>query len=88
MWNEGGSSKNDFPRVVALVRSQIKLALRNESTRPWHEMEQDFGEVEYRAVRSRQMKELEEEDDLLSKVPIRFSISSSLPLSIINVSID
>ncbi|KAI0032657.1 ELMO/CED-12 family-domain-containing protein [Vararia minispora EC-137] len=71
MWNESSAGRADFSRIVALVRSQVKIALRQESIRPWHEMEQDFGEVEYRAVRDRQMKELVEEDDLLSKVPIR-----------------
>jgi engulfment/cell motility protein 1 len=50
---------------------RVKVALRNESARNWHEVEHDFLEVEYRAVRDRQMKELELEDDLLSKVPVR-----------------
>ena len=35
-------------------------------------LEQDFLECEYRAVRDRQMQELEAEDDLLSKVPVRY----------------
>lgn len=47
------------------------MALRSENVRPWHEVEHDFIECEYRAVRDRQMKELEIEDDLLSKVPVR-----------------
>lgn len=51
---------------------RVKVALRNESTRPWHEVEYDFNESEYREVRDRQMKELEMEDDLLSKVPVRY----------------
>ncbi|TFY79819.1 hypothetical protein EWM64_g4192 [Hericium alpestre] len=71
MWNESGASLGDFTRVVALVRSQVKVALRDESSREWHEVEQNFVECEYRAVRDRQMKELEAEDDLLSKVPVR-----------------
>ncbi|KAI0316748.1 ELMO/CED-12 family-domain-containing protein [Amylostereum chailletii] len=71
MWNESGAAIGDFTRVVALVRSQVIVALQDESTRPWHEMESHFVNVEYRAVRDRQMKELEEEDDLLSKIPIR-----------------
>ena len=50
---------------------RIKVALRDENIRPWHEVEHDFLESEYRAVRDRQMKELENEDDLLSKVPVR-----------------
>ncbi|KAG6812771.1 hypothetical protein H0H92_000541 [Tricholoma furcatifolium] len=71
MWTESGAATGDFTRVVALVRSQIKVALRSENVRAWHEVEHDFNELEYRAVRDRQMKELELEDDLLSKVPVR-----------------
>jgi engulfment/cell motility protein 1 len=71
MWSESGAATGDFTRVVALVRSQVKVALRRENVRPWHEVEHDFIECEYRAVRDRQMKELELEDDLLSKVPVR-----------------
>ena len=50
---------------------RIKVALRSENVRPWHEVELDFNE-EYRIVRDRQMRELELEDDLLSKVPVRW----------------
>ncbi|KAL5492185.1 hypothetical protein ACEPAI_3632 [Sanghuangporus weigelae] len=71
MWNESGAGVDDFARVVALARSQVKVALRDESVRAWHEAENDFLECEYRAVRDRQMKELENEDDLVSKVPVR-----------------
>jgi len=58
-------------RVAALVRSQVKVALRHESSRPWHEVPPFFLESEYRDVRDRQMKELELEDDLLSKISVR-----------------
>lgn len=71
MWNESGATRGDFPRVAALVRSQVKVALRKENVRAWHEVEADFNEVEYRAVRDRQMRELEKEDDVMSKVPVR-----------------
>ncbi|KXN92416.1 Engulfment and cell motility protein 1 [Leucoagaricus sp. SymC.cos] len=71
MWSESGAALGDFQRVVDLVRSQVKVALRSESVRPWHEVEHEFNESEYRAVRDRQMKELELEDDLLNKVPVR-----------------
>ena len=50
---------------------RVKVALKRENIRPWHEVEQEFLECEYRAVRDRQMKELEMEDDIMSKVPIR-----------------
>ncbi|KAF9454260.1 hypothetical protein P691DRAFT_809803 [Macrolepiota fuliginosa MF-IS2] len=71
MWSESGAATGDFQRVVDLVRTQVKVALRSESVRPWHEVEHEFNESEYRAVRDRQMKELELEDDLLNKVPVR-----------------
>ncbi|KAI0343291.1 hypothetical protein BDW22DRAFT_1264593 [Trametopsis cervina] len=71
MWNESGATRGDFSRVAALVRSQVKVALRKENVRAWHEVEADFGDVEYRAVRDRQMRELEKEDDVMSKVPVR-----------------
>ena len=51
--------------------------MKRENIRPWHEVEQEFLECEYRAVRDRQMKELEMEDDIMSKVPIRYVLSSS-----------
>ncbi|KAG6331407.1 hypothetical protein ID866_7685 [Astraeus odoratus] len=71
MWNESGSAVDDFSRIVALTRSQIKVVLQQENLKPWHEVEHEFLECEYRAVRDRQMQELEAEDDLLSKVPVR-----------------
>ncbi|KAG8220969.1 ELMO/CED-12 family-domain-containing protein [Butyriboletus roseoflavus] len=71
MWSESGSARGDFGRVTALTRSQVKVALQRENAKPWHVLEQDFLEYEYRAVRDRQMQELEAEDDLLSKVPVR-----------------
>ena len=50
------------------------MALRHESTRPWHEVPGFFLDSEYRDVRDRQMKELELQDDLLQKVPIRYAL--------------
>ena len=57
--------------------SRVKIALRRENERPWHEVEHDFLESEYRAVRDRQMRELELEDDLLNKVPVRYAAKCS-----------
>lgn len=54
-----------------LVR-RIKVALQSESTKQWHEVEHDFLGCEYRTVRDRQMLELEAEDELLNKVPVRY----------------
>ncbi|KIO34104.1 hypothetical protein M407DRAFT_223702 [Tulasnella calospora MUT 4182] len=70
IWDEIGAAASDFSRVAALAQSQINYALRDE-TRPWHEVEHDFSESEYRVVRERQMRELEQQDDLLNKPPVR-----------------
>ncbi|KAJ2934854.1 hypothetical protein H1R20_g2277, partial [Candolleomyces eurysporus] len=70
MWGESGAVLADFSRISALVRSQIKVALRIENVRAWQDVEADFN-CEYQLVRDRQMQELEREDDLLSKVPVR-----------------
>jgi hypothetical protein len=72
-----GASKSTTPllQLAIIVHSfRVKIALQSETDRPWHEVEQEFLESEYRAVRDRQMKELELEDDLLNKVPVRLSI--------------
>ncbi|EUC59803.1 engulfment and cell motility-like protein [Rhizoctonia solani AG-3 Rhs1AP] len=71
IWSESSAGADDFARVAALVQSQIKVALREENTRSWHEMESDFVNSEYRDIRERQMKELELTDDLLNKPPVR-----------------
>jgi len=49
----------------------VKLALRNEADRAWHEVEKAFHESDYRAVRDRQMKELEKDDEIVSRAPVR-----------------
>lgn len=72
----GASTSSHHPKslttlhVYSLAR-RVKVALRQEHLRQWHEVVQDFSDCEYRGVRDRQMKELEEEDDLLSKIPVR-----------------
>ncbi|PWY97012.1 hypothetical protein BCV70DRAFT_203236 [Testicularia cyperi] len=71
MWNESGAATSDFPRVSALVRSQVGEALRNEHTKAWFDLERDFLDSEYRDVRDRQMKELEVDQDYNSKASIR-----------------
>jgi engulfment/cell motility protein 1 len=52
---------------------RIKVALANESSRPWHEVENSFLEMQYREVRDRQLRELELRDELLSKPPVRYA---------------
>jgi engulfment and cell motility protein 1 len=68
------STASLFQLTLIVHSIRVKIALQSETDRPWHEVEQEFLESEYRAVRDRQMKELELEDDLLNKVPVRLSI--------------
>ncbi|CAJ0870506.1 13165_t:CDS:2 [Entrophospora sp. SA101] len=71
LWNEMEATSDDFPKVSALVRSQLKFALKDEVTKQLYEFEKDMLEVEYKVIRDRQLKELELGDDLLSKTPVR-----------------
>ncbi|GAC94933.1 hypothetical protein PHSY_002506 [Pseudozyma hubeiensis SY62] len=73
MWNESGAAATDFPRVSALVRSQVSevLGKQEETSRTWLELESAFLHSEYRTVRDRQMKELEVDQDYNSKASIR-----------------
>ena len=57
--------------LTSIPHLRVKVALKRENIRPWHEVEQEFLECEYRAVRDRQMQELEMEDDIMSKIPVR-----------------
>ncbi len=73
MWNESGAAASDFPRVSALVRSQVEEALgkQEETSRTWADVENAFLHSEYRTVRDRQMKELEMDEDYNAKASIR-----------------
>ncbi|SPO30783.1 related to Engulfment and cell motility gene 1 protein [Ustilago trichophora] len=73
MWNESGAAASDFPRVSALVRSQVNEALgkQEETSRTWFDLEDAFLHSEYRTVRDRQMKELEMDEDYNAKSSIR-----------------
>ncbi|PWN21975.1 hypothetical protein BCV69DRAFT_298172 [Microstroma glucosiphilum] len=64
IWAESGAATVDFERVSALVQSQVKVTLVDEATKSWLDIEKSFVESEYSAVRDRQMRELELEDDL------------------------
>lgn len=63
MWTDSGAAAADFDRVAALVRSQVKASLVDESSRSWLDVEKSFLESEYSVVRDRQMREMELEDD-------------------------
>lgn len=78
MWNDcGASSPDDFPRVAAMVRSQVKEIFSNDSIDDaalvsWHDVEAAFLESDYRAIRARQMRELHDvDDDWASRASVR-----------------
>ncbi|ORY00434.1 hypothetical protein K493DRAFT_103700 [Basidiobolus meristosporus CBS 931.73] len=71
MWTEMKATITDFAKVSALVRSQIFFTLRDEPKIYLYQFEQSMLEVPYHVVRERQLKELEQEDDLLSKLAVR-----------------
>jgi engulfment/cell motility protein 1 len=82
MYAESGATLADFARVSTLTTSQVRLilgkgALDYQSTesdanpKTFFALKQEFEQAGYEQVRDRQMKEMEIEDDLMSKLPVR-----------------
>ncbi|KAK9760133.1 hypothetical protein K7432_016151, partial [Basidiobolus ranarum] len=71
MWTEMKATFTDFAKVSALIRSQIFFTLKDEPQIYLYQFEQSMLEVPYHVVRERQLKELEQEDDFLSKLAVR-----------------
>ena len=74
MWNDSAATIDDFARVSLVVRSQVELVLKDEERvfAKAGEVERGFGgDVAYRAIRQRMLRELEEKDDLETKTPIK-----------------
>lgn len=86
MYAESGATLADFARVSTLTTSQVRLslgagALDYQSTqqqegvpKSFFALKQEFEQARYEEVRDRQMKELEIEDDLMSKLPVRYVV--------------
>ncbi|RUS14854.1 hypothetical protein BC937DRAFT_93229, partial [Endogone sp. FLAS-F59071] len=66
-----GAAAADFPKVSALVRSQIKHALRADGGKNMFEFERAMLQTPYQVIRDRRLKELEWADDLLGRDPIK-----------------
>lgn len=74
MWNDSAATVDDFARVSLVVQSQVELVLKDEERvfARAGEVERGFGgDVAYKAIRERMLRELEDKDDLMTKVPIR-----------------
>ncbi|RUP13799.1 ELMO/CED-12 family-domain-containing protein [Jimgerdemannia flammicorona] len=71
LFQEMEATTTDFPKVSALVRSQIKHALRGDGSRSMFEFERAMLGTPYQVIRDRRLKELEWADDLLGREPIK-----------------
>ncbi|GAA6032241.1 hypothetical protein JCM8097_007140 [Rhodosporidiobolus ruineniae] len=73
IFHDSGASSSlaDFERVARLTESQVAFVLGGGGEKKWFTVRQEFLSAEYRAVRERQMREMEIEDDLTSKAPVR-----------------
>ncbi|BGP49709.1 hypothetical protein JCM10450v2_005614 [Rhodotorula kratochvilovae] len=71
IWAEAGATPADLERIAGLARSQIASVLGAGGEKTWFAVRREFLTAEYRQVRERQLREMEIEDDLLSKAPVR-----------------
>ncbi|GAA5950878.1 hypothetical protein JCM21900_000360 [Sporobolomyces salmonicolor] len=71
MWQDSGATQADFERVTTLTRSQVAFVLTGDADKTWAKIRQGFLNADYKTVRDRQMREMEIEDDVLSKAPVR-----------------
>ncbi|GAA5923740.1 hypothetical protein JCM1841_002029 [Sporobolomyces salmonicolor] len=71
MWQDSGATQADFERVTTLTRSQVAFVLTGNADKTWAKIRQGFLNADYKTVRDRQMREMEIEDDVLSKAPVR-----------------
>jgi engulfment/cell motility protein 1 len=61
----------DFPKVSALVRSQLRAALNGVAAKDIQEFDRNMFNTPYQQIRDRRLKELEWADDLLGRDAIR-----------------
>jgi engulfment/cell motility protein 1 len=72
MFHDMEATTSDFSKVSALVRSQIRFALKNENVKNLFEFDKIMLETPYQVIRDRRLKELEWADDLLGREAIRY----------------
>jgi engulfment/cell motility protein 1 len=71
LWVSLSSTTSDFTKLLGLTRCQMRYALRNECNMTIYEYMSEMDSVSVATVTERYEKLLEEEDDLLSKLPVR-----------------
>lgn len=67
MWHDSESRVDDFERLSYLVSSQVRLTLKDEHTKTWLNLENDFLGTDYRNIRDCQMEMIDKEDGLLER---------------------
>lgn len=77
LWHESEINQNseDVLRVSLLVRSQFRYSLTKSEASgadALNQFKNDMLNTPYQIIKERHIKELELEDDLMSKIPIRF----------------
>lgn len=83
IFGESGATTADIDRVAMLTASEVATVIGRGvveymspvtgqlEPKTYFTIKQEFEEAKYEEVRDRQMKEMEIEDDLLSKLPVR-----------------
>ncbi|GAA5852412.1 hypothetical protein JCM8547_006773 [Rhodosporidiobolus lusitaniae] len=72
MWGDSSATQADYERVTRLTESQVAYVLGGGGgEKTWFKVRQEFLSAGYREVRERQMREMEIEDDILRKAPVR-----------------
>ncbi|KAI8058067.1 ELMO/CED-12 family-domain-containing protein [Syncephalis plumigaleata] len=67
-WNHMEATTEDFDKVSALVRSHVQYTLQESDITSLFDYERAMLETPYEVMRARQLKDLEDEDDLLTKL--------------------
>ncbi|KAI9321057.1 ELMO/CED-12 family-domain-containing protein [Dichotomocladium elegans] len=65
------ATTTDFPKVSALVRSQLRATLKSDGVQDIYEFDRTMLTTPYTVIRDRRLKELEWADDLLGREAIR-----------------
>ncbi|CDH48520.1 related to engulfment and cell motility gene 1protein [Lichtheimia corymbifera JMRC:FSU:9682] len=65
------ATTTDFPKVSALVRSQLRATLKSDGVKDIFEFDRIMLNTPYTVIRDRRLKELEWADDLLGREAIR-----------------
>ncbi len=71
MWASASASFKEFDKISKLVRFHFRFLFKSESELTIEEFEKQMKTISYSAVKERQAIEIEEEEDLLHRLPIK-----------------